>query len=273
VEFVSDAGVGKVYRRGPFVPPHVPLVSALLPLSRSVQVGSPATVFAALINSGNTTATECNIIPLTGLPGSFFFQTTNPATNALTGTPNNPVAIPAGGIQTFLISVTASEPVVPTSVQLSYSCTNTDPANIVSGINTLQFSADTAPVPDVIALVATVTNDGVAVIPGVNQFGFFSVATVNVGSGSTIEVTADTGGQNVPVGLSLCQTNPDTGACLADPSSSVSLFVDVNDTPTFAVFAQALQAVAFEPARNRVFLRFRESGTLRGATSVAVRTP
>src|SRR5262249_1133388 len=72
-----------------------PLLAAVLPSSRSVQVGAQATAFATIINTGTSTATGCKIAPGTAVSASFDFQTTNSATNAVTGTPNTPVDIPA----------------------------------------------------------------------------------------------------------------------------------------------------------------------------------
>ena len=43
----------------------------------------------------------------------------------------------------------------------------------------------------------------------------FAIATSNVGSAGSITFSADTGGINVPVSLSVCETNSATGACLA----------------------------------------------------------
>src|SRR5262245_42737818 len=64
------------------------LAAAVLPASRSAQVGSPVTAFATVINIGPGTATGCSIAPKTTIPASFVYQTTDPATNALTGTAN-----------------------------------------------------------------------------------------------------------------------------------------------------------------------------------------
>jgi hypothetical protein len=63
-------------------------VAAVLPSSRSVTVGTPATAFATIINTGSVTASNCRLVPLTSIPATFAFQTTNPATNAVTGTPD-----------------------------------------------------------------------------------------------------------------------------------------------------------------------------------------
>ena len=99
------------------------------------------------------------------------------------------------------------------------------------------------------------------------------MATVNVGAADSITVSADTGTVSLPVNLFLCQTNSVTGACLQPPSGTVTVQINHNDTPTFAVFAAGTNAVAFDPAHNRVFVRFKDPGCItRGSTSVAVRT-
>ena len=151
------------------------LVSAVLPSSRSVQVKTPATVFATVINLGSTTATSCGITLLTNIPVIGFFQTTNPLTNQLTGTPNTPVDIPAGAAQSFVIAFTPTQAFAPTDAQMIFDCTNTDPAPIHTGLNTLLLSASATAVPDIVALAATTTNDGIVNIP--NGTGAFAVAT------------------------------------------------------------------------------------------------
>ena len=73
---------------GPLPPAVPPLVAAVLPSSRSVQVDTPATAFVTLINSGTSTAVAPWIAPPRGFPAGFSFQTTNPSTNQPIGTPN-----------------------------------------------------------------------------------------------------------------------------------------------------------------------------------------
>lgn len=70
-----------------------PIFSSVLPGSRSVQVSSPATAFATLINPSGASATDCTFSPVTSLLAEFLYQTTDPLTNTLTGTPNTPVTI------------------------------------------------------------------------------------------------------------------------------------------------------------------------------------
>ena len=41
------------------------LVASVLPTSRSVEVGSTASAFATILNTGSETATDCSIAPAT----------------------------------------------------------------------------------------------------------------------------------------------------------------------------------------------------------------
>jgi hypothetical protein len=249
------------------------LLAALLPSSRSVQVGVPATTFATIINVGSSAATNCGIALLSNIPAIGFFQITDPFTNQLTGAPNSSVDIPAGGGQSFFVSLTPTQAFAPTDVQMSFDCTNTEPAPIVSGLNTLFLSASATPVPDIVALAATLTNDGIVNIPGTNSTGAFAVATVNVGATGVITASADTGSTSLPLNISLCETNPATGQCISAIAASVMTTIAAGATPTFGIFVQGGGNVPFDPATNRIFVRFKDGdNVIRGSTSVAVRT-
>ena len=119
---------------------------------------------------------------------------------------------------------------------------------------------------------ATFGNDGIVNIPGANGTGAFAVATVNVGVGGSITAMADTGSATLPVNIFLCQTNPATGQCISTIGNSVTTTINANATPTFAVFVQGDGTVPFDPAANRIFVRFGSNGVTRGSTSVAIRT-
>jgi hypothetical protein len=253
---------------------NLPLVAAVLPSSRSVQVGTPATAFATIINAGATTAIGVCISPTTSIPAEFTFQTTNPQTNQVTGTPKTATTIQAGQAQTFVIVSTPTAPFPPTDVALRFAGSNTLPAGELVGVNTLLLTASSVLVPDIVALAATTTNDGIVNIPGPTGNAAFATATVNVGASSSITVTADTGGVNLPVLLLVCQTNPANSQCLPPgPAASVTTTINTNATPTFAVFVAGQGVVPFNPATNRAFVRFKDpGGVIRGSTSVAVRT-
>jgi hypothetical protein len=249
------------------------LVAAVLPSSRSVQVGTTATAFATIINAGSVMATGCGLSLLTSLPVTFAYQTTDPATNQVTGSPNTPVDISAGAAQSFVFALTPSAAIAPTDVQLSFGCTNTNPAPISSGLNTLLFSASDMPVPDIVALTATLTNDGIVNLPGTNGAGAFAVATVNMGASASITASADTGVAVLPGVVNICETNPANGQCISAINASVTTQINANATPTFGIFVQGSGNVPFDPAANRIFVRFKDGGGVtRGSTSVAVRT-
>jgi YVTN family beta-propeller protein len=249
------------------------LVAAVLPLSRSVQLGATPTAFATMINAGPDNGSTCTIAPTTGIPASFVFQTTNPSTNAVTGTANTPVNIAAGQPQSFVIAFTPTAAFAPTNVAFAFTCANAPgPAATMIGVDTLNLSASTTPVPDVIALAAS-GDPGFVDIPGATGTGVFAVATVNLGVDATITAAANTGMANLPVTLMVCQTNPTSGACLAAPAPSATTDIQPNATPTFGIFVAGSAAVANLPGVNRVFVTFTDAnGVLRGETSVAVRT-
>jgi hypothetical protein len=249
------------------------LVAAVLPTSRSVEIGATPTAFATMINAGPADATTCTIAPATSIPADFLFQTTNPATNAVTGTPNTPVDIAAGQAGTFVIAFTPTAAFPPTNVAFTFTCANAPaPAASITGVNTFNLSASTQPVPDIVALAAS-GDPGYVDIPGATGTGVFAVATVNLGIDATITASANTGAANLPVTLLVCQTDPTSGTCLAAPSASVATDIPPNATPTFGIFVTGGSAVADMPGINRIFVTFTDSGgVLRGETSVAVRT-
>ena len=126
------------------------------------------------------------------------------------------------------------------------------------------------------ALAATLTNDGIVDIPRTMGTGIFSVAAMNLGTGATITVSADMGAADLPVRITLCQTDPMTPQCVTPmvPSASpVVTTINANATPTFGIFITGTSTVAFAPELNRIFVRFTDAGGMpRGSTSVAVRT-
>jgi hypothetical protein len=172
-----------------------------------------------------------------------------------------------------VISASPSMPFDPTDVRFDFAGTNAAPVAPLVGINTLPLSASAGPVPDIVALAATLGSNGIVDIPSVAGTGVFSVATVNVGAvAGNITVGAGTGGVSVPVTITLCETHPVIGDCLAPPAASVTRTINPGETPTFGFFVVGHGLVAFDPAVNRVFVRFQEGGVTRGATSVAART-
>jgi hypothetical protein len=161
-------------------------------------------------------------------------------------------------------------------MQFRYVCNNSNPATPLTGINTLQLSASATPIPDVIALAATVRNDGIVHVPGATGTGFFTLATANVGAAGSLSVSANTGSAVLPLTTLLCETNPADGTCTnpgAPTTGAVTSTIGAGATPTYAIFVQGSDVITLDPAGKRVFVEFRDAGgVIRGSTSVAVQT-
>ena len=71
---------------------------------------------------------------------SVTYQTTNPTTNKPTGQPNQPVTIPAGKGQSFVLSLTASALAASYGESFLFQCDGVTPAPVFSGINTADFT-------------------------------------------------------------------------------------------------------------------------------------
>jgi len=253
--------------------PPTAIAAAVLPSSRSGTVGSTLTAFVTLINGGAQPAEACSIGLISNVAATLSYQTTDPATNAPVGGPDTPIDIAAGAAQSFVVSLLLEAAFEPQDTELAFSCSNADTVTPLSGLNTLLLSASATPVPDVIALAATVSNDGIARLDASGNSAF-SVASVNVGAAGALTVRADTGATSLPVTLAMCQSDPVTAACInpANPTfDPISVDIEANGTPTFSVFVSSSQAIASDPAANRSRVVFTDSGgRVRGQTSVAI---
>ncbi len=248
------------------------IVSAVLPNSRAVQVGSVVSVFGIIINSGNETAVGCSVTPPGRLSEGFTYLPTDSTTNSLTGTPNTPFDIPAGAAQTFVIFLKPMEPFRDMRVKFNFDCSNTERAPRIRGVNDLLLSSTVDPGPDIVALAAAAEN-GLVRAPDPDGLGVFAVATYNLGASSGISVSADTDLASLPLTTTICELDAVTGECLAAPTPSLNTIANSGETQRFGIFVDANGPVPFDPASHRIFLRFRDVNTvLSGATSVAVTT-
>lgn len=128
---------------------------------------------------------------------------------------------------------------------------------------------------DLVSISATVSNDGIVNIPGNTGSAALAAATVNIGAAGTVTATVDDNGKALALIPRLCLTDPTTGACTTPsvPGTSVTFPLATNASATIAVFVTGTGATPFDPANNRLFVRFKTAdGVTRGATSVAVRT-
>jgi len=250
------------------------LQAAILPGGRSVQVGSAATIFATIINSGTTSLTNCRIALPSSAPAgvAMTYQTTSAATNAPTGTPNAPVTIAAGAAQSFVLSFTSSGAAASSAMPLDFACSNTAAATVVAGVNAVDLLFSATPIADVIALSLTPSGDGIARLP-IGGTGFFASASINIGAATQLTATVDTGAADLPLSAVICQTDPVSGACLSPPAASVTYSAPTNGTATFTAFLTPSAAIPFSPAVNRAFVRFKDSaGVSHGSTGVAIAT-
>lgn len=256
-----------------------PVVAAVLPSSRAVQVGDTATAFATIINAGQAEAVNCRVELTPGgeAAGTFSFQTTD-ATNAIIGSPDTPVNIAGGAAQSFVFAFTPGAPYGGGDLPLVFDCDNTDPAAIRAGVNSFWLSASTSAGADIVAISDTGAAVGLNSLPGVvetidrQKNGAFVVAISNVGAAASLTARPVPSPESLTVTPRICQTNTVTGACLAPASGSVDFDIGAHQTASFAVFVQDGLPVAFAPGNNRIAVRFEEDGALRGSTSVAVRT-
>ncbi len=260
------------------VPDPVSLSAAVLPGSRSVRTGSAATAFATIINSSSVDAQRCSIRPLQSIEADFGFQPTDPATNLPIGLPDEPVSIAAGSLQSFVLTFVTTGEINQLELAMEFDCLNSPPAQSIAGVNTFLLSASASDRADVIALVATQSQDGVVHLAGENTpVGAFSVASINLGSSASVTVEPVTTNTSVPMTLAICETNPATSECinpLVASTDPVVTIIDSGSTPTFSVFVAATQAFLFDPANTRIGVRFfDDQGALRGSTSVAPKFP
>lgn len=262
---------------GNFIQPvRSPLAAAVLPGARSVPAGGPATVFATMLNGGAAMLGNCAI----GLDASaptaltMSYQTTNPASNAPTGTPNTPVTLAAGSAQSFVLSFQSGSALADPGQPMTYTCAGAAPAPITSGVNTVDLLFSSSPTQDVIALAATAPQPGVVTVPFSEGGGAaFAIATYNAGIAGTLTVSADTGTASLPVSLVLCPTDPQTARCLQAPAASFQQSFAAGAASTFSIFVGASGAIPFSPGTSRVFVRFTDAiGVTHGSTSVAVDT-
>jgi murein DD-endopeptidase MepM/ murein hydrolase activator NlpD len=250
-------------------------VSAILPASRSVQVGSVATVFSSIINPGSGTAYGCWIAPQTPFDGDFLFQTVDPLTNAPVGTANASIDIAAGKSQSFVLAFTphSGSSAQGVTVTIQYKCTNSTGVVSIEGVNTLLLTFDPNPVPDMIAIGLTPSNDGFAHTGGPSGTGVFAIASANIGASAQITARVRLSNSTMPINSTICQTNPNTGQCLVTPAPTVTTTINQNQNTTWGAFLQATGAIAPDPANFRAFVEFLDAnGIVRGSTSTAVTT-
>lgn len=260
VNFIVGAG------GGPY-PPTL-LVNSVLPTSRTPVVGNPVTIFNTVINAGIEPAIDVALSMANKPAGTFLYNETNCATNAIIGGANPLSVIAPGGVACYILTFTPSAPFAATYVHIIAQAANAPSTNLLVGINTWLLRSTSVSGPDTIALTTTTDFHQVA-CSGQNAF---AVASSNVGAATTgdITVTANTGSVSLPLSISIMETNPNTGLVIGD---NILQGVGAGDNRTVVVFVTFRGCVGFDPANNRIFIEFRDaSNNIVGSTSTAVST-
>jgi hypothetical protein len=243
------------------------LVDSILPTSRSIPVGTKATVFATIINSGSQTARDVTLSMVSPPSGAFSYGQTDCATNQVVGAQDPILTIPGGGTVCYYIGFTPSASFNATNVHIQAESSNSPPSELFTGINTWTLRATNTPGPDMIALTTTTDfhqQSCRGTIP-------FAVALSNVGAvASLASVTANTGMANLALSFLIQETNPATGAIIGD---NILENVLGGQNRTVVVWVTFNRCIPFDPAANRIFIHIRDgNNNLIGSTSVAVST-
>lgn len=268
----------KVYHGHFFVgeqPESTQVVSAVLPSSRSIMSGTTATAYMTVVNSGNEAAEACTVRPATLFDGRVGFQRTDPVTNAVAGNADTAFDIPQGGSQSLVVSITPDENSEGHSLDLplAVQCANTDAAPRTIGVNSLRLSFGSDPVPDLIAVSATPTSDGILTLANESAAGAFAIAVANNGEAAPLTVQPVVSDPALPLTATICETDASTGACLTSRSASLEREFGAGETATYSIFIRAAGPVPFDPAQHRIAFEALDSDNVsRGATSIAVRT-
>ena len=248
--------------------PSTTLVNSVLPTSRSIQVGALATIFNTVVNAGANPAIGVTLSMASAPAGTFSYQQTDCATNAVLGSVNPSLDVAPGGVLCYVLSFTPSATFAATNVHIQAQASNASSTTLLMGINTWLLRATDTLGPDIIALTTTTDFHQVA-CTGVNAF---AVALSNVGAAATGDITgvANTGTAILPLSISISETDPATGVVIGD---HVLQSVGAGDNRTVAVFVTFNGCVPFDPAVNRIFIEFRDAANnVVGSTSTAVST-
>ncbi|VAV91235.1 hypothetical protein MNBD_ALPHA06-130 [hydrothermal vent metagenome] len=251
--------------------------AAVIPTARTGQIGTPLTVFAAMLNFGDAQANNCRIelnANFSGvLPITLAYQTTT-ATNQLTGTVNTPVNIPAGVVQNFLLELTGTDVIAGRDLGFDFVCDQIS-APLFSGVNTVRLTISDTPLPDLIPIAVSLSADGIMRIENAGGASAYGAAVINIGAAGNVQVRADGGEYVWPMQMLVCETDPD-GNCLQTAIAMLEVNFASGQSRTFSVFASASArlGVPFMPELARSFLRFErpDTGTL-AASSLAITAP
>lgn len=252
------------------------LFTSIAPEARTSIINGPAvTYFASSINSGSETLTNCRPVPGPFPAANFSYQTVD-AGNQLTGAPNTPVDIAPGTTQGFLLSYTPGAVPYADLVDGRITCDQRDSqyTPYLSGTLAIENSGQ---IPDIIAISATPSGDGVIRLNRAGGAGVMAVAAVNIGVAGEVRVAPQSLGTFPALAsFEVCETDA-SAQCITQRASSLTVTFGANEVRTFAVFARgnAETNIPFYPdiIRVRLVLSATSTGRPVGLTSAALASP
>lgn len=264
----ASAALGITLENGPR------LAAAILPAMRAVShdgaAFSAATGFATLVNASGNAASACGLVAPAGFNGAFSFTRTDPETNDVIGTENQPVDIPAGQSRTFVFSMQPATAITDTEFAINFECDGDFAAPSIRGVNRFRLSASNTPGPDIASVAASTTADGV--LRGqVGSWAAFATAAVNVGAPGTVVASVRLEGIPAGVETQICLSDPATAQCMSQRTTTATASIATQGVQTYSVFVRSDQPISLMPAHARVNVDFADaSDSVRGSTSVAI---
>ena len=110
----------------------------------------------------------------------------------------------------------------------------------IFGVNTLLLTFSTIPVPDMIAVGVTRSNDGYAHTGGTNGTGIFATVASNIGAGGQLTARVTMSDVTLPLTRTVCENNPNTGQCLAPTSTAVTTTIANGQNTTWTASTLSL---------------------------------
>lgn len=249
-------------------------------------VGGPTLpLLGAIYASPTEDAEGCRIVMPEGLPATASYTLLDGSLQPV-GDADALFSLTGGTTTSFRVTLTPTTPTGMNGVDFfpQFTCFNAT-ADTITGFNSVRLNVGAAAGTNAISVPFTVSGDGVFRIATSGGFGFMSTIAASIGTSDgtgtpeqvTMTVSVDTGAASLPLSsLSLCQTNPATGACISPIGSSVTSVWQNGITQSFGVFAydNGATGIPLDAANARVFIRYTDSnGVLRSIDSLPITSP
>ncbi|MGD0404052.1 MAG: hypothetical protein ABSB66_12745 [Candidatus Acidiferrales bacterium] len=253
------------------------LVTGTIPAAITVPVGTTGVFFTELINTGTVSQTF-TVAPatLSSLPVTLLVCPLDAATNACLSAPSSSLSAtvpPDDAVDDFAIFVTptAAIPYNPVNNLVYLNFADSQGTVQVAGFTNVNTAINVTALQ---VVASTGSDNNVLTIPFSTQgTGTFAVEVANFGAADDAGVALSWG--NLPLNVTICQTNPSNGQCLAPPVAGftgLSVPLATGTSATFSVFVTATAAIASAPG-NRIYVEVTNAAdTGGGLVGVAVVT-